>query len=129
MIGATQESSVNIWLVSGGAKTARTMSRQKTFSKNEVRTMRIISQNGEINLPYDLTAIIVSENHIQAVFSGDTRKIPYLMASYSSKKSCVDVMSMLNDASLGIHAKSLVGDVTKIGMNEVIFRFPEDDEV
>ena len=94
-----------------------------------VRTMRIISQDGKINLPYDLTAIIVSENHIQAVFSGDTRKIPYLMASYSSKKSCVDVMSMLNDASLGIHAKSLVGDVTKIGMNEVIFRFPEDDEV
>lgn len=91
--------------------------------------MRIISQNGETNLPYDLTAIIVSENHIQAVFSGDTRKIPYLMASYSSKKSCVDVMSMLNDASLGIHAKSLVGDVTKIGMNEVIFRFPEDYEV
>lgn len=25
--------------------------------------------------------------------------------------------------------ESLVGDVTKIGMNEVIFRFPEDDEV
>lgn len=91
--------------------------------------MRIISQNGEINLPYDLTAIIVSENHIQAVFSGDARKIPYLMAGYSSKKNCVDVMSMLNDASLGIHIKSLAGDVTKIGMNEVIFRFPEDYEV
>lgn len=91
--------------------------------------MRIISQNGEINLPYDMTAILVSENHIQAVFSGDARKIPYLMTGYSSKKNCVDVMSMLNDASLGIHAKSLVGDVTKIGMNEVIFKFPEDKEV
>ena len=51
------------------------------------------------------------------------------MAGYSSKKNCVDVMSMLNDASLGIHIKSLAGDVTKIGMNEVIFRFPEDYEV
>lgn len=59
--------------------------------------MRIISQNGEINLPYEMTAILVSENHIQAVFSGDARKIPYLMAGYSSKKNCVDVMSMLND--------------------------------
>lgn len=91
--------------------------------------MRIISQDGEINLPYEMTAIIVSENHIQAVFSGDTREIPYLMAGYSSKKNCVDVMSMLNDASLGIHVKNLVEDVTKIGINEVIFRFPEDYEV
>lgn len=91
--------------------------------------MRIISQDGEINLPYEMTAIIVSENHIQAVFSGDARKIPYLMAGYSSKKSCADVMSMLNDASLGMLAKSLAGDVIKIGMNEVIFRFPEDYEV
>ena len=38
-------------------------------------------------------------------------------------------MSMLNDTSLGIHVKSLLGDVTKIGMDEVIFRFPEDYEV
>lgn len=91
--------------------------------------MRIISQDGKINIPYEMTAIIVSENHIQAMFSGDTRKIPYLMAGYSSKKNCVDVMSMLNDASLGIHVKNLVGDVTKIGINEVIFRFPEDYEV
>lgn len=91
--------------------------------------MRIISQNGEINLPYDMTAIFVSGNNIQAVFSGSEQKSPYLMASYSSKKNCVDVMTMLNDASLGIHAKSLAGDVTKIGMNEVIFRFPEDYEV
>lgn len=94
-----------------------------------MRTMRIISQNGEINLPYEMTALIVSENYIQAVFAVGIQQSPYVMASYSSKKSCVDVMSMLNDASLGIHAKSLVGDVTKIGMNEVIFRFPEDYEV
>ena len=52
-----------------------------------------------------------------------------MMASYSSNKNCVDVMSMLNDLSLGIHVKSLAGDVTEIGMNEVIFRFPEDYEV
>lgn len=91
--------------------------------------MRIISQNGDINLPYDMTAIFVSGNNIQAVFAGSEQKSPYLMAGYSSKKNCVDVMTMLNDASLGIHAKSLAGDVTKIGMNEVIFRFPEDYEV
>lgn len=91
--------------------------------------MRIISQDGKINLPYEMTALLISDNYIQAVFAGGIQQSPYVMASYSSKKSCVDAMSMLNDASLGIHAKSLVGDVTKIGMNEVIFRFPEDYEV
>jgi hypothetical protein len=58
-----------------------------------VRTMRIISQNGEINLPYEMTALIVSENYIQAVFAGGIQQSPYVMASYSSKKSCADVMS------------------------------------
>lgn len=48
--------------------------------------MRIISQNGEINLPYDMTAIFVSENYIQAVFAGSEQKSPYLMASYSTKR-------------------------------------------
>ena len=91
--------------------------------------MRIISQDGKINLPYEMTALLVSDNYIQAVFAGGIQQSPYVMASYLSKKSCVDVMSMLNDVSLGIHVKSLAGDVTKIGMNEVIFRFPEDDEV
>lgn len=91
--------------------------------------MRIISQDGKINLPYETTALIVSDNYIQAVFAGGIQQSPYVMASYSSNKSCVDVMSMLNDASLGIHVKNLAGDVTKIGINEVIFRFPEDYEV
>lgn len=91
--------------------------------------MRIISQDGRINLPYEMTALLIAGNYIQAVFAGGIQQSPYVMANYSSKKSCVDAMSMLDDASIGIHVKSLLGDVTKIGMNEVIFRFPEDYEV
>lgn len=91
--------------------------------------MRIISQNGEINLPYDLTAIFVSGSNIQAVFACGVQKSPYLMAVYSSRKSCEDAMAMLNDASLGIYAKSLVGGVAEIGTNDAVFRFPDDYEV
>ena len=118
--------------------------------------MRIISQDGEINLPYDLTAIIVSENHIQAVFSGDARKIPYLMASYSTKENCEKVLKMLNNAYTGAFyglnidiSSESVEELEKIAATKgfgiikvyqgnqeakfepanIIFRFPEDYEV
>lgn len=42
--------------------------------------MRIISQDGTINLPYEMTALIVSENYIQAVFAGGIQQSPYVMA-------------------------------------------------
>lgn len=53
-----------------------------------MRTMRIISQDGTVNLPYEMTTLIVLENYILAEFSGGTKKIPYLMASYSTKENC-----------------------------------------
>lgn len=45
--------------------------------------MRIISQDGKINLPYEMTALLVSDNYIQAVFAGGIQQSPYMMASYS----------------------------------------------
>ena len=115
MIGATQESSVNIWLVSGGGKTARTMSREKTISRKEVETMRIISQNGKINLPYEMTALLVSDNYIQAVFAGGIQQSPYVMAMYSTQDKLQDALDML--------------DRRFVGMGDAIFRFPKDDKV
>lgn len=118
--------------------------------------MRIISQNGEINLPYDMTAIFVSENYIQAVFAGSEQKSPYLMASYSTKENCEKVLKMLNNAYTGAFygldidiSSESVEELEKIAATKgfgiikvyqgnqevkfepanIVFRFPEDDEV
>lgn len=76
--------------------------------------MRIISQDGTINLPYEMTALIVSENYIQAVFASGTQKSPYVMAMYSTQDKLKDALDML--------------DRRYVGMGDAIFRFPKDGE-
>lgn len=121
-----------------------------------MRTMRIISQNGEINLPYEMTALIVSENYIQAEFAGGSKKSSYLIASYSTKENCEKVLKMLNNAYTGAFyglnidiLSESVEELEKIAATKgfgiikvyqgnqevkfepanIIFRFPEDYEV
>lgn len=64
--------------------------------------MRIISQNGKINLPYEMTALLVSDNYIQAVFSGGIQQSPYMMAVYKSREKCQKAMEMLNRVYAGM---------------------------
>lgn len=92
--------------------------------------MRIISQDGKINLPYDMTAIFVSGNNIQAVFAGSEQKSPYLMASYSSRENCEEAMKIMESASLGKYFKDFVeSEIVRVGANDAVFRFPKDCEV
>ena len=131
------------------------MSQQKTFSKNEVRTMRIISQNGKINLPYEMTALLVSDNYIQAVFAGGIQQSPYVMAMYESQEKCQKAMEMLNRVYTGMFLsqnvemsddiydecikmaargfgiiKTMVSSPDmKFEPANIVFRFPKDGEI
>ena len=117
--------------------------------------MRIISQNGEINLPYEMTALIVSENYIQAVFAGGIQQNPYVMAVYESREKCQKAMEMLNRVYAGMFlsqnvemsdedyeefikmaargfddSKTMVSSPDiKFEPANIVFRFPGDDEV
>lgn len=77
--------------------------------------MRIISQDGKINLPYEMTALLISDNYIQAVFAGGIQQSPYVMAMYSAQDKLQNAMDMLNRRY--------------IGMGDGIFRFPKDGTV
>ena len=63
--------------------------------------MRIISQDGKINLPYEMTALLASDNYIQAVFAGGIQQSPYVMAVYESQEKCQKAMEMLNRVYTG----------------------------
>lgn len=76
--------------------------------------MRIISQNGDINLPYEMTALFAYDNRVEAVFAGGIQKSPYVMAMYENKEKCQKAMQKLVQASHGWNSD---------------FQLPEDDDV
>lgn len=117
--------------------------------------MRIISQNGEINLPYEMTALFAYDNRIEAVFSGSIQKSPYVMAMYSDKEKCQKAMKVLDKVYAGMFLSQNVEmsdddyeecikmaargfGIIKTSINSsemrfepanIVFRFPEDDEL
>jgi hypothetical protein len=117
--------------------------------------MRIISQDGKINLPYEMTALLVSDNYIQAVFAGGIQQSPYMMAVYESQEKCQKAMEMLNIVYAGMFLsqnvelsdddyeecikmaargfgiiKTMVSSPdVKFEPANIVFRFPKDGEV
>lgn len=117
--------------------------------------MRIISQNGEADLPYEMTALFAYDNRIEAVFSESIQKSPYVMAIYENKEKCQKAMKMLNRAYAGMFLSQNVEmsdddyeecikmaargfGIIKTMVNSpdmkfepanIVFRFPEDDEI
>lgn len=118
--------------------------------------MRIISQNGEINLPFELTAVLAGGNDIVARLSGEAKERVYVMASYSSVEKRRKAMKMLDNTYTGLLlAKNIEMDaesmdemyktvaskgfgiiVTRSDSPEmefkpanIVFRFPKDDEI
>lgn len=90
--------------------------------------MRIISQNGEVDLPYEMTALFAYDNRIEAVFSGSIQKSPYVMAIYENKEKCQKTMKMMNEVYTGCYTDENI-KFTKMGETNIVFRFPEDDEI
>lgn len=117
--------------------------------------MRIISQNGGVNLPYEKTALFAYDNRIEAVFSGSIQKSPYVMAVYENKEKCQKAMKMLNKVYAGMFLSQNVEmsdddyeecikmaargfGIIKTMINSpdakfepanIVFRFPEGDEL
>lgn len=118
--------------------------------------MRIVSQNGKIDVPYEMTALHATDNHIRMCMVGDTSK-GSLLAEYSSPEKVQKVMEMLHREYIGIMPSLIISDcgfsqtdmeklknsmvggqimVPSQGEGRVeyymlprIFRFPADDDV
>ena len=117
--------------------------------------MRIISQNGEADLPYEMTALFAYDNRIEAVFSGSIQKSPYVMAIYENKEKCQKAMKMLNRVYAGMFLSQNIEmsdddyeecikmaargfGIIKTMVNSpdmkfepvnIVFRFPKDGEI
>ena len=106
--------------------------------------MRVISQNNQIDVPYEMTAFHVSDNIIRMNMIGDTGK-GSIMAVYSTSEKAEKSMLLLRKiyvkAPLENDAKEMRefvrGTFKAIGTsgyvepesNYFVFRFPQEDEI
>ena len=100
--------------------------------------MRIISQSGRIDIPYEMAVVYVEYESIIAKV-GDER---YEMGNYSTEEKAVKAMEMLMERhtdnvfcreDIQYKAEMLLDDglqiVREMMMKCEYFRFPKDDEV
>lgn len=116
--------------------------------------MRIISQNGCIDLPYEKCFIWLNNNKIIVNEIGETDG-EYIFRTYSTSKKAEKAMEMLHKAYAGMpiifknvelddSIKNMFSSLDKTGIilqtsedtkpnveyvNNIIFQFPKDDEV
>lgn len=100
--------------------------------------MRVISQNGKFDLPYENLAIFVEYENVIARFENER----YLLAQYSSETKAIKVMEMLREHNEGVAFLKTIINTEKgtqfvSGLPETVFnkmtqnyfQFPKDDEV
>lgn len=95
--------------------------------------MRVISQDGLIDVPYGLTAFHICGGNVLMNMSGDTGK-GTVMARYEIDEKAIKAMEMMREAYLDCNTcpkiRSTNGSVSiSAYVRNVVFQFPEDDEV
>lgn len=83
--------------------------------------MRVISQNGKIDLPYENLAIFVEYENVIARFKNER----YLLGKYSSEAKAIKAMEMLRETWINETVEFEDG----IYHRNIIFQFPKDSEV
>lgn len=96
--------------------------------------MRVVSQNGAIDVPYELAPFHSCNGRIRMNMAGDTGRGTE-MAVYGSQKKALVVMQMLYKAYMECNAiynaylKEIGNIVSAACIENCIFQFPADDEV
>ena len=87
--------------------------------------MRIISQSGRIDIPYEVAVVYVEYESIIAKV-GDER---YAMGKYLTKEKAVKSMEMLREKYLLYKTATNEKSFYEFFDNPKVFQFPQDDEI
>lgn len=100
--------------------------------------MRVISQHGNVDLPYERIVVCHAMESVIALYNGEK----YVLGEYSSKEKAYKAMEMLREHNEGvIFLKTIINtekctpfirslsktDFDKLTQN--YFQFPQDDEI
>lgn len=98
--------------------------------------MRVISQHGNVDLPYEQIVVCHAMESVIALHNGEK----YVLGEYSSKEKAYKAMEMLREvyASMPIAIQNVntpkgavktLEVVQGCGISNIVFRFPQDDEI
>ena len=100
--------------------------------------MRVISQHGNVDLPYEQIVVCHAMESVIALHSGDK----YVLGEYSSKEKSYKAMEMLREHNEGViflktiinteKGAQFVSGLSKTDFNKLTqnyFQFPQDDEI
>lgn len=118
--------------------------------------MRVVSQNGMIDIPYEMSTFHCAGGIIRINMSGGDAGKGTVMAQYDTEEKVQKAMEMLHKAYTGIMPSIVIGNDSSFGEEDMkvlqnstigafikpanygdvevhilprIFRFPEDDEI
>lgn len=83
--------------------------------------MRVISQHGNVDLPYEQIVVCHAMESVIALYNGEK----YVLGKYSSKEKAYKAMEMLRKAWINETVEFTHG----IYHRNIVFRFPQDDEI
>lgn len=83
--------------------------------------MRVISQHGNVDLPYEQIVVCYAMESVIALYNGEK----YILGKYSSKEKSYKAMEMLREAWINESVEFEDG----IFHGNIIFKFPQDDEI
>lgn len=83
--------------------------------------MRVISQHGNVDLPYEQIVVCHAMESVIALYNGEK----YVLGKYSSKEKAYKAMEMLREAWINEAIEFTHG----IYHRNIIFQFPQDDEI
>lgn len=83
--------------------------------------MRVISQHGNADLPYEQIVVCHAMESVIALYNGEK----YVLGEYSSKEKAYKAMEMLRGAWINEAIEFTHG----IYHRNIVFQFPQDDEI
>lgn len=83
--------------------------------------MRVISQHGNVDLPYEQIVVCHAMERVIAIYNGEK----YVLGEYSSKEKSYKAMEMLREAWINEAIEFTHG----IYHRNIVFQFPQDDEI
>ena len=100
--------------------------------------MRVISQHGNVDLPYEQIVVCHAMESVIALYNGEK----YVLGKYSSKEKSYKAMEMLREHNEGViflktiinteKGAQFVSGLSKTDFNKLAqnyFQFPQDDEI
>lgn len=92
--------------------------------------MRVISQDGSIDYPYDKSVVFLdpyNENNVKIQLAGDKECL--ILGKYSTKEKALKAMELLRESYLKFAHATNNDSFYAFFDNPKVFRFPADDEV